>query len=85
MDVIFQQQVRLQSVNMEGNKLLIRGEAPSPDAKNTVWNQIKLVDAGSSDLIADISVKQEPRDPEFLTATCCEQEATRRKLDGLGS
>ena len=43
MDVIFQQQVRLQSVNMEGNKLFIRGEAPSPDAKNTVWNQIKLV------------------------------------------
>ena len=59
MDVIFQQQVRLQSVNMEGNKPFIRGEAPSPDAKNTVYNQIKLVDAGYSDLIADISVSKD--------------------------
>ena len=59
MNVIFQQQVQLQNVKMEGDKLLIRGEAPSPDAKNTVYNQIKLVDAANSDLIADISVSKD--------------------------
>ena len=45
---------RLENVNMEGNKLFIRAEAPSQDVKNQIWNQIKLVDATYSDLIADI-------------------------------
>jgi nucleoid-associated protein YgaU len=56
MNVISQQQVRLQNVNMEGEKLLIRGEAPSEAAKNKVWDQIKLIDPSYSDLIADIAV-----------------------------
>jgi nucleoid-associated protein YgaU len=55
--VIEQQQVRLQNVHMEGDKLLIRGEAPSQDAKNQVWDQIKLVDPQWGDLIADITVQ----------------------------
>jgi len=53
-----QHQVRLQNVNMEGDKLLIRGEAPSEEAKNRVWDQIKLVDTTYSDLTADISVNE---------------------------
>ena len=51
-----QQQVRLQNLNMQGDKLLMRAEAPSEEAKNKVWDQIKLIDASYSDLIADISV-----------------------------
>jgi nucleoid-associated protein YgaU len=52
------QQVRLQNENMQGDKLLLRGEAPSEEAKNKVWDQIKLVDPSYSDLIADITVNQ---------------------------
>jgi nucleoid-associated protein YgaU len=52
------QQVRLLNLNMEGEKLFIRGEAPSEDAKNKVWDQIKLVDPSYSDLTADITVNQ---------------------------
>jgi nucleoid-associated protein YgaU len=49
------QNVQLNNLNMEGNKLLIRGAAPSASAKDAVWNQIKLVDANyANDLIADI-------------------------------
>ncbi len=48
------QNVQLQNVNMEGDKLLIRALAPSQDLKNRVWDQIKLVDPNFSDLIADI-------------------------------
>jgi nucleoid-associated protein YgaU len=48
------QGVRLQNLNMEGGKLLIRATAPSTDLKNRVWDQIKLVDPNFSDLIADI-------------------------------
>ena len=46
--------VQLQNLNMDGNKLFIRASAPSQDTKNKVWDQIKLVDPHFSDLIADI-------------------------------
>lgn len=49
-----QQNTQLQNVNMEGDKLLIRASAPSQEVKNKIWDQIKLVDPSSSDLIADI-------------------------------
>lgn len=48
------QNVRLENLNMAGNKLYIRAEAPSQDVKNKVWDQIKLVDPSFSDLTADI-------------------------------
>ena len=48
------QNVQLQNLNMEGNKLFIRASAPSQDVKNKVWDQIKLVDPNFSDLTADI-------------------------------
>ncbi len=49
------QNVQVNNVNIEGNKLLIRGMAPSQSVKDAIWNQIKLVDANySADLIADI-------------------------------
>src|ERR1051325_1621361 len=53
-----QQHVQLQNVNMQDAKLFIRGVAPSEEAKNKVWDQIKLVDPNYGDLIADISVDQ---------------------------
>ena len=56
--VIAQQGVQLKNVHIENNKLLIRGEAPSEDAKNRVWDQIKLIDSSYGDLTADISVRQ---------------------------
>jgi len=40
-----QYQVRLQNLNMQGDKLFMRAEAPSQDAKNKVWDQIKMLDA----------------------------------------
>ena len=53
---IEQSGVRLQNVHVEGGKLLIRGQAPSADVKNRIWDQIKLVDPTYSDLTADITV-----------------------------
>jgi len=55
---IEQQGVRLQNVHVQDDKLLIRGAAPSEDAKNRVWDQIKMVDPTYSDLTADITVEQ---------------------------
>jgi hypothetical protein len=56
--VIEQQHVRLQNLQLENNKLLIRAVAPSQDAKNKVWDQIKLIDPTFSDLTADITAEQ---------------------------
>jgi hypothetical protein len=58
---IEQQQVRLQNLHIENDKLVIRGTAPSDQAKNAVWDQIKLVDPSASDLMADITVEQGSR------------------------
>ena len=57
-NALAQQRVNLQNLNMEGDKLLIRAVAPSEEAKNRVWDQIKLVDPSYSDLIADITVQE---------------------------
>ncbi|MGH9767053.1 MAG: LysM peptidoglycan-binding domain-containing protein [Blastocatellia bacterium] len=58
LNVIDQQQVRLQNLHVEGDKLVIKGTAPSDQAKDAVWNQIKLIDPNASDLMADITVEQ---------------------------
>jgi len=63
-----QHQVRLQNLNMQGDKLLMRAEAPSEDAKNKVWDQIKAVDPLYTDLIADITVNRSAQPPRTQTA-----------------
>ena len=59
--VIEQQQVRLEHVHVQDNKLYISGVAPSTEAKNKVWDQIKLVDPMFSDLTADFRVEEAVR------------------------
>ncbi|MBL8188498.1 MAG: LysM peptidoglycan-binding domain-containing protein [Acidobacteria bacterium] len=47
----------VQNVNMEGDKLLIRGTVPAEHGKNVLWDVIKGIDAGVSDAIIDINVQ----------------------------
>ena len=58
LNAIEQQQVHLQNLHIQDGKLFLRGVAPSEQAKNRVWDQIKLVDPTYSDLTADITVDQ---------------------------
>ena len=67
LNAISQHQVRLQNVNMQGDKLFLRAEAPSQDAKNKVWDQINEVDQTYADLMADITVN-ESQAPRTQTA-----------------
>jgi nucleoid-associated protein YgaU len=54
---IQQQQIQLSHVHIQDNKLFIQGVAPSEQAKNKVWGQIKLVNPNwAQELTADISV-----------------------------
>jgi nucleoid-associated protein YgaU len=73
---IQQQGARLQNVHIENDKLLIRAEAPTQDAKNRIWDQIKAVDSSYSDLTADITVN------ESLAPA---QQAPRTMGAGVGS
>ena len=59
LNLMQQLQVKLQNVNMEGTKLLIRAAAPSAQVKNKIWDQVKLIDSSFSDLICDITAPQE--------------------------
>ncbi len=49
---------RLHNLHVEGDKLVIRATAPSEEAMNKVWDQIKLVDPNYGDLAADIKVEE---------------------------
>ena len=61
--IVEQTGVRLRNLHVENNQLFIRGEAPSQQVKNQVWDQIKLVDPSFSDLMADITVDPDAPQP----------------------
>lgn len=58
LNVVQQQQVRLSHLHIKDGKLYMQGVAPSQDAKNRVWDQIKLVNPQHDDIIADITAEQ---------------------------
>lgn len=47
----------VQNLNMEGDKILIRGAVPSDYAKNEIWDAVKSVDPSVSDAIIDVNVQ----------------------------
>ena len=51
-----QQHIQFQNLHIQDNKLFIRGTAPSDDAKNKFWDQIKLVNPNGDDVTAEINV-----------------------------
>ena len=48
--------IQFLNLHVQDNKLFIRGIAPSDEAKNKFWDQIKLVNPNADDITADISV-----------------------------
>lgn len=71
LNFIQSQNVQIQNLNLQDNKLFIRGTTSSQDVKNRVWDQIKLVDPNYSDLIADIEA------PAAAAAAAASGSATR--------
>jgi nucleoid-associated protein YgaU len=53
-----QMQLQFQNLHIQDNKLFIKATAPSQDAANKVWDQIKLVNPSADDIIADITVSE---------------------------
>ena len=57
LNTVKQQNVSLSHVHIQDGKFFIQGTAPSEEAKNKVWDQIKLVNPDwQQELVADIDV-----------------------------
>lgn len=54
--VIDQQGVRLSNLHAENGKLVIVGTAPTQEAANRVWDQVKLFSNYQQDLLIDLKV-----------------------------
>ena len=50
------EQIQFHNLHVQDNKLYIKATAPSDEAKNKFWDQIKLVNPNADDITADISV-----------------------------
>src|SRR3954454_77298 len=64
LDTIKQKGVRLSHLHVQNDKLFMQGAAPSEQAKNDVWNQIKAVDSSYSDLTCDLTVDTSRPSPQ---------------------
>jgi hypothetical protein len=56
LDVARDQGVTISSLDQQDGKLVVKGTAPSLEAANKVWDEIKRVNPGMDDIIADFPI-----------------------------
>jgi len=56
LNVSDQERIQFLNLHVQDNKLFIKAIAPSEEAKNKFWDQVKLVNPNADDITADISV-----------------------------
>lgn len=71
LQVIQDQQVHMKNLHVEGTKLVMKGVAPSLQAANAVWNEIKRINPAADDISADF-----PVDTNLQTAAASARGAT---------
>lgn len=59
LSVINREDLQVEKMHVEGDKLFIRANAPSEQAKNHFWDAVKKVDPSFKDLTAQINVVQQ--------------------------
>lgn len=58
LSVLNREDFKVHNIHVEGNKLLIRADAPSQESSNQFWNAVRKIDSNyTQDLNAQISVK----------------------------
>jgi LysM repeat protein len=63
LELVKKQNVRLDHLHVQDDKLFMQGAAPSEEIKNKIWNQIKAVDASYSDLTCELTVDSSLPEP----------------------
>jgi LysM repeat protein len=56
LEVIQEEQVSVKNLHLQDDKLFIKGVAPSLEAANKVWDEIKRVNPSANDITADFPV-----------------------------
>src|SRR5688572_32672797 len=51
--VIENEQIRVANLHLQDGKLLMKGTAPSQEASNAVWNEIKRINPRLDDIMAE--------------------------------
>ena len=86
LNTVTQKGVSLSHLHEDGGKLIIQGAAPNEDAKNDVWNQIKLVDANfASDLVCDLSIDSSLPQPHKTYTVVAGDSLWKIAADHLGN
>ncbi len=49
--------LRVDNLQMDGDKLYVKGAVPSDYGKNQLWDAVKAIDANAADITADIAVQ----------------------------
>ncbi len=66
--LVEQKGLRMHNLHVQENKLFLKASAGTQDLKNAIWNQIKLVDPGYSDLTCEIMIDPTLAPPEPAAA-----------------
>lgn len=56
LEAVQKNNVRLDHLHVQDEKLIMQGAAPNEECKNRVWDAIKAVDPSYSDLACDLSI-----------------------------
>ncbi len=56
LDLIPELHIKLNNLHIEGDKLVLRANAPAEEQVNAMWNKIKEIDSSFQDLSAEITV-----------------------------
>ena len=74
-DVVQTQGIRLANLHLQDGKLFIKGTAPSLEAANAVWDEIKRVNPRTDDITADFPVDSSIAGPAQAQAGTARSQA----------
>lgn len=80
LSVINKEDLQVEKMHVEGDKLFIRAKAPSDQAKNHFWDAVKKVDPSFKDLHAEINVV--PHAPQAKSAPAPAHQAPVTPVSG---
>lgn len=83
LSAISQSGVKLENLHVQDNKLFLKGAAPNENIKNDIWNKIKAIDPGYSDLTCDIRVDSSLPAPAAAQAATAQQSYVVQGGDSL--
>jgi nucleoid-associated protein YgaU len=72
-DQVQSQGIRVANLHLQDGKLFIKGTAPSLEAANAVWNEIKRINPKADDITADF-----PVDPSIASTAAPAQAGSAR-------